>query len=80
MRGYSSTFHRFTAGDLVFLGGLFGFCVLFVLCWCCWVGFVLCVLLSTIEILFQFTSLNDRLSCHGAHGMGEKKSIHLQLA
>ena len=33
MRGYSSTFHRFTAGDLVFLG----VCV----CLFCWFGVVL---------------------------------------
>ena len=63
-------FHRFTAGDDLDL--FWG-----VVCLLVWVlgGFACFVLLSTYrDQSSSYAKLNDRLSCYGAHGMGEKKS------
>ena len=51
------------------------FWVLGFVCVLCLLGLCLVLfLLSTMSRSFQLsTSLNDRLGCHGAHGMGEKK-------
>ncbi len=53
-------FHRFTAGDLDLFWG-------FVL-----LGVFVCFLRFRDQSS-SHAKLNDRLSCHGAHGMGEKK-------
>ena len=61
-----SMFHRFTRVDLDF------FCFLFV--WLgVWLGFWL-FLPRFRDLSSSFAKSNDRRSCHGAHGMGEKKS------
>ena len=63
-------FHRFTAGDLEFFWG-----VLFVWLFLWVVGFCLVFCFPRFRDLSScFAKLDDRLSCHGAHGMGEKKA------
>ena len=57
--------HRFTFGDLGFFFAVFW---LWVLC------FVLLFCFPRFrDLSSSFAKSNDRLSCHGAHGMGEKK-------
>ena len=70
------TFHCLTRGDLTLFEG---FCGVFVCLFClCFGGFVfvLCFLFGlplTILRSFSCSRTNDRRSCHGVHGMGEKK-------
>ena len=70
-------FHRFTAGDLEVFWG-----VLLCVCLCFWgfVWFVWLFAFHDFEVNLVVAKLNDRLSCHGAHGMGEKKKSHSILA
>ena len=61
---------RFTVSPPAISNFSWGFC-----CVVCvfWVLFVLFVLFPRLrDQPSSFTQLNDRLSCHGAHGMGEK--------
>ena len=58
-------FHRFTAGDLDFFGG-------FVLLWVFLFAFVCFPRFR--DQSSSHAKLNDRLSCHGAHGMGDGPS------
>ena len=72
-----STFHRFTCSDLeTFLG-----CLVWLLFWvvcCCVLGLVLLFCFPRFrDLSSSFAKSNDRLSCHGAHGMGEKKTMKL---
>ena len=66
------TFHHFTCGDLeTFLGFLvLGVCLLG-----CFLGLLLLCLPRFRDHSSSFAKSNDRLSCHGAHGMGEKKHL-----
>ena len=77
MRGdlsHVSPFHRRRSRS--FLGVLCGFCLfgwvfLFGLCLFCFPRFR--------DQSSSLTKLNDRLSCHGAHGMGGKKDTIMAL-
>ena len=78
-KGYFITFHRLTRVDLeVFFWGcgfvwvcvlVCVFCVLLV----CLFGSVLLFCLRFRDLFSSFAKSNDRRSCHGAHGMGEKQ-------
>ena len=75
-RGYFfTTFHCLTRVDLeMFFGGLVVFGFVFGLCW---FGLVLLFCFPRFRDLFSsFAKSNDRRSCHGAHGVGEKKAIN----
>ena len=59
------------------------FCLVGVFLFVCLFGWVL-VLFGLLPSTFRdlsssFAKLNDRLSCHGAHGMGEKKRAGLPM-
>ena len=57
-----------------------GFCGLFVFVFFVWF-WLLCLFWfpRLRDPPSSFTQLNDRLSCHGAHGMGEKKSCNVRF-
>ena len=64
-------FHRFTRVDLeTFLGLVFGCLGV----WVFWFGCLLLVSATFSRSSSSFAKSNDRRSCHGAHGMGEKKN------
>ena len=68
------TFHRFTCGDLETFLGVFGFGLCLFVGLCCFLGLVLLFCFPRFrDHSSSFAKSNDRLSCHGAHGMGEKK-------
>ena len=61
------TFHCFTPGDLTLFEG-FLWCFVLLVLFVFW-GFVVC----GGVVFFVFCLGFDRRSCHGVHGMGEKK-------